>query len=53
MKRKEEFKQPKHQEVTIKDSRFGVRRMFLNTQERPRIAVYQTPGKGVKGEHSN
>lgn len=53
MKRKKEFKPEKAKEVSIKDSRFGIRRMFLNTQERPRIAVYQTPGKGVKGEHLN
>ena len=53
MKRKKEFERPKDKEVTVKDSRFGIRRMFLNTQERPRIAVYQTPGKGVKGEHLN
>jgi len=53
MNRKKEFKQPKIEKVTIKDSRFGVRRMFLNTQERPRIATYKTPGKGVQGEHLN
>lgn len=53
MSRKKSFKQPKAQKSTITDSRFGVRRMFLNPQERPRIAVYRTPGKGVKGEHQN
>jgi hypothetical protein len=53
MKRKKEFKMPKAQEVTIRDSRFGLRRMFLTAQERPRIATYSTPGKGPNGEHQN
>jgi len=53
MNRKKEFQPPKAQEVTIKDSRFGIRRMFLTSQERPRIATYATPGKGPNGEHQN
>jgi hypothetical protein len=53
MKRKAAFKPPKVQQSTVSDSRFGLRRLLLNPQERPRIAVYKTPGKGVKGEHLN
>ena len=53
MSRKKEFNPPKAEKVTFTDSRFGIRRMFLNKQERPRIATYRTPGKGVKGEHQN
>ena len=53
MKRKTEFKQPKPQKVTIQDSRFGIRRMFLNSQERPRIAQYRNAGRGPNGEHQN
>jgi len=53
MNRKKEFKQPKVQKVTIQDSRFGIRRMFLNSQERPRIAQYRNAGRGPNGEHQN
>jgi hypothetical protein len=53
VKRKKEFKQSKAQQVTIQDSRFGIRRMFLNTQERPRIAQYRNAGRGPNGEHQN
>jgi len=53
VKRKKEFKQSKTQQVTIQDSRFGIRRMFLNTQERPRIAQYRNAGRGPNGEHQN
>jgi len=53
MKRKDNFKQPKIEQVTVNDSRFGVRRLFLNTQERPRIRTWQNPGKGPNGESQN
>jgi hypothetical protein len=51
--RKTEFKQATSKPVTFNDSRFGIRRLFLNKQERPRIANYREPGRGVKGEHQN
>jgi hypothetical protein len=53
MSRKKEFKIPTAKEITIRDSRFGLRRMFLNENEKPSIAVYGTPGKGPNGEHQN
>jgi hypothetical protein len=53
MNRKKNFAQPKQEQVTIRDSRFGIRRMFLNPQERPRIHVPQLPGKGPNGESQN
>jgi len=53
MSRKKSFKQPKIEQVTIRDSRFGVRRLFLNTEERPRIHVPQRPGRGPNGESQN
>jgi len=53
MTRKMEFKQPKSKKVTISDSRFGIRRMFINSQERPRIAQYRNAGRGPNGEHQN
>lgn len=51
--RKKEFTQNEPEEVTISDSRFGIRRLFINRQERPRIATYSTPGRGPNGEHQN
>lgn len=53
MSRKKEFQMPKAKEVSIRDSRFGLRKFFLNENEKPRIAVYGTPGKGPNGEHQN
>jgi len=53
MSRTEEFQQPEIKESTIRDSRFGLRRLFLNENEKPSIAVYGTPGKGPNGEHQN
>ena len=53
MKRKKAFKEPLQKPITINDSRFGIRRMFLNTQERPRIKTYASPGRGSNGEHQN
>ena len=53
MSRKKAFKPPKVEQATMSDSRFGVRRMFLTKQERPRIATYRTPGKGPNGESQN
>jgi hypothetical protein len=53
MSRKKEFEIPTAKEVTIRDSRFGLRRMFLNENEKPNIAIYSTPGKGPNGEHQN
>lgn len=51
--RKNEFKKAVVKPVVFNDSRFGIRRLFLNKQERPRIAMYRQPGKGVNGEHQN
>ena len=53
VKRKESFKEPLAKPITIKDSRFGIRRMFLTSQERPRIAQYRNAGRGPNGEHQN
>lgn len=51
--RKNEFKKAVVKPAIFNDSRFGLRRIFINKQERPRVAMYKTPGKGVKGEHQN
>lgn len=51
--RKKEFDAAVHKPITIRDSRFGIRKLFTNTQEKPLIATYRTPGKGVQGESQN
>ena len=51
--RKNEFKKAVVKPVVFNDSRFGIRRLFINKQERPRVAMYRQPGKGVKGESQN
>ena len=53
MKRKATFKENLVKPLTVNDSRFGIRRMFLNTQERPRIKSYTAPGRGQNGESQN
>jgi len=53
MKRKTAFKETLAKPLTVNDSRFGIRRMFLNTQERPRIKGYTSAGRGPNGESQN
>jgi hypothetical protein len=52
-RRKKEFKAGNPKALTVKDSRFGLRRMFLNPNEKPSVWTYENPGKGVNGEHQN
>jgi len=33
----------------IKDSRFGIRKIYLNPNEKPSILVYNNPGRGWWG----
>ena len=37
--------------ITVKDSRFGLRKRFMNDNELPSIFTYGSPGKGQNGEH--
>lgn len=53
MKRKSEFDTANIKPITVNDSRFGIRRIFINKQERPRIATYMNMGKGPNGESQN
>lgn len=53
MTRKKAFKETLVKPITVNDSRFGIRRLFLNTQERPRIKSYTKPGRGQNGESQN
>ena len=40
-----EIKQPKFKQVTVNDSRFGIRKLNLNMDERPSILTYNNPGR--------
>jgi hypothetical protein len=53
LKRKATFKETLVKPLTVNDSRFGIRRMFLSTQERPRIKGYTSAGRGQNGESQN
>lgn len=37
----------------IRDSRFGLRNIPLNENEKPSIWVHSTPGRGQRGESQN
>lgn len=49
LKRKSEFKQPLFKPVQINDSRFGLRKFFLNQSERPSTFSYPDPNKNWWG----
>ena len=51
--RNKEFRGDKFKQVTIKDSRFGIRKMYLNENEKPSVFTYSNPGRGAQGESSN
>jgi hypothetical protein len=53
MSKKKEFKNAVAKPTTINDSRFGIRRIFLTKQERPRIGTYMNAGRGQNGESQN
>lgn len=53
VKRKKEFKEAMPKPFTTTDSRFGIRKFFLNSKEKSSIAIYKAPGKGPNGEHQN
>ncbi len=53
MNRKQTFKESLMKPITVNDSRFGIRRLLLNTQERPRIKGYTRAGRGQNGESQN
>jgi len=53
MTRKQTFKENLMKPITVNDSRFGIRRLLLNTQERPRIKGYRHAGRGQNGESQN
>jgi hypothetical protein len=42
---KKEFKTAVFKPVQINDSRFGIRKIYLNTLEKPSILTYNNPGR--------
>lgn len=51
--RKKEFKGEKPRNDRPLDSRFGLRKKYLNKNETPSIFSYANPGRGVQGESQN
>jgi hypothetical protein len=52
--RSSEFKDANSKPITVNDSRFGIRKLFINENEKPSIGgVYAMPGKGPNGESQN
>jgi hypothetical protein len=50
LKRKTEFKkEAKFKPAQINDTRFGVRRIYLNQKEKPSTFSYANPGRGWHG----
>jgi hypothetical protein len=45
VKNKKEFKSAVFKPVQINDSRFGIRKIYLNTLEKPSILTYNNPGR--------
>lgn len=53
MSRKKTFDKAVAKPITVKDSRFGLRKRFINENELPSVFSYSSPGKGANGEHQN
>ena len=52
--RSAEFKGSVDKPIVVNDSRFGIRKFFINEDEKPSIGgVYAIPGKGTNGESQN
>ena len=49
MKRRQEFSKAVFKPITVNDSRFGIRKLFMTTKERPSIGQYQNPGRAWHG----
>ena len=53
MRSKEFESDAKFKPTTIRDSRFGIRKIFLTKNETPTIGTYTNPGRGPNGEHQS
>jgi hypothetical protein len=50
VKRQKEFKQVAlYKPAQVKDTRFGVRRIYLNQKEKPSVFSYANPGRSWHG----
>lgn len=49
MKRTQEFQKAVMKPVQIRDSRFGLRKIYLNTKDKPSIFSYANPGRNWWG----
>lgn len=49
MSRVQEFLYAQPKLITIRDSRFGLRKLFLNDKEKPSIKSYMNPGRAYHG----
>lgn len=49
LKRKTEFKKSVHKVVLVNDTRFGLRKLFLNQQDKPKTFSYNNPGRNWHG----
>lgn len=48
-KRKKEFAKAVFKPIQINDSRFGLRKLYLNTKDVPSVESYAQPGKNWWG----
>jgi hypothetical protein len=52
--RSSEFSGAVDKPIVVNDSRFGIRKLFINENEKPSIGgVYAMPGQGPNGESQN
>jgi hypothetical protein len=49
MSRVQEFIHAQPKLITIRDSRFGLRKLYLNDKEKPSIKGYMNPGRAYHG----
>ena len=52
-RRKKAFKEGTPRHVTVNDSRFGIRKLFLNDTEKAKEGVYFNPGRGASGDRKS
>ena len=49
MNRAKEFTYIQPKLITVRDSRFGLRKLYLNDKEKPSIKGYMNPGRAYHG----
>lgn len=51
--RQKEFQVPLTRPKRVIDSRFGLRKFFVNDKVKPSVGTYNTAGRGPNGEHQS